>query len=386
MLIFSTCQSFNGITRDPRLSFNSIDIVEVAVNELSLVAQVEVTNPNSFPMPGPNIDWELYIESTPFIRGSVLSLEPINAREIRDLGIPLIINLTDLYASFGNLLDSRETEYYVSLSVTFPVPEFENRRFELELPGNLNLPLPPKISPGEVRLLYKDFSIFELLFDVIVENPNDFPIKFPEVFWDYKVEGVSMTEGNFNEQENIPAGATSSRGIEVSVSYEDIFREVASARNVAEVSSSFSFDVGHNIGAEIDWPLALIHTPEIIFQGITRQSLGRTMVFNFFWEVNNRNNFDLELGEFLYNIDINNRNWAAGRAGNLPRIRANNRTVIPVTVSVSDPPIIAELVDILNRGAPVNYNTTGSMSFLNQIEGLSELQIPVIFLGSTRIR
>ena len=71
---------------------------------------------------------------------------------------------------------------------------------------------------------------------------------------------------------------------------------------------------------------------------------------------------------------------------NLPKIKANGKTLIPLTVSISEAPVVRELVDVINRGTAVSYDCSGSMSLLS---GLPGLDIPDFFLdlqGNTRIR
>ena len=244
----------------------------------------------------------------------------------------------------------------------------------------------PILHSAEVLIENMDFSGLELVFNINVENPNNFPIRFPDINWFYSVEDVQMLRGIFSGSGLIDAGSVEAQSINVSLTYEDIYQVVGSARNVDEVNSIFSFGIETNAGTEISWPISILHEPEISFQGITRQSLGRTMVFVFTWEVNNRNKFDLEMEEFNYNIRINNALWAADKLIDLPKINANSKMSVPVTVSISSDSIIRELVDILNRGTPVNYNNTGYISFLSDEPGLDQFNMPLNFQGSTRIR
>ena len=282
---------------------------------------------------------------------------------------------------------------YISLLVIFLLSgcqstntDSERRASNSEFQGNYLLGELPRLYSAEVQVANKDFSGLELAFNINMENPNTFPVKFPDITWSYSVEGIQMLKGIFSGEGIIPAGAIEAQCINVSLTYEDIFQVVGAARNVVEVNSVFSFDIETNAGTEIPWPIAIIHEPEISFQGITRQSLGRTMVFVFTWEVNNRNDFDLEMEEFNYNISINNTLWAADKLADLPKIKANSKMPVPVTVSVSSDSIIRELVDILNRGAPVDYNNTGTISFLSDEANLGQFDIPLNFQGSTRIR
>ena len=110
------------------------------------------------------------------------------------------------------------------------------------------------------------------------------------------------------------------------------------------------------------------------------------MEFILNWEINNTNSFGFDIGEFNYNFSVNNNAWAQGRIDNPPRVKANGKTAIPLTVAVSAPSIIRELVNVLNQGSPVAYSCTGNMSMLGELPGLEKLELPLNFQGTTRIR
>ena len=244
----------------------------------------------------------------------------------------------------------------------------------------------PRLHSADVIIEHMDFSGLELAFNINLENTNDFPVRFPDINWNYSVEDVQMLRGIYSGTGTIAPGAIEAQSINLNLTYEDIFQVVGATRNIVEVNSVFAFDIETNSGTQISWPLIILQEPEISFQGITRQSLGRTMVFVFSWEVYNRNNFDLEVGEINYNIRINNTLWAADVLENPLKIGANSRMSVPITVTVTSQAIIRELVDILNQGAPVNYNNTGTISFLSDKPGVDQLKVPLSFQGSTRIR
>jgi LEA14-like dessication related protein len=133
--------------------------------------------------------------------------------------------------------------------------------------------------------------------------------------------------------------------------------------------------------------LPILQIPEISFQGISQKSLSLTaMEFVLNWEVNNKNNLAFDIGEFLYDFRVNNSLWAQGRMDDPPRLNANGRTVIPLTVSLNALSVVRELTDVIARGAAVNYSSTGSMSLAGDLPGLDKLELPVNLGGSTRIR
>ena len=96
--------------------------------------------------------------------------------------------------------------------------------------------------------------------------------------------------------------------------------------------------------------------------------------------------FGFDIGEFMYGFSVNNSSWAQGRIDNPPQVKANGVTSIPLTVAISAPALILQLVNIINQGSAVTYRCTGNMSLLPGFPGLDKLELPLDLQGSTRIR
>ena len=94
----------------------------------------------------------------------------------------------------------------------------------------------------------------------------------------------------------------------------------------------------------------------------------------------------MDIGEFIYDFKVNNNQWAKGQMEKPPKIKANGKTAIPLTVSISAVSLVREIADIINRGTAVNYSCTGNMSLLGSLPGLGKLELPLNLQGSTRIR
>ena len=397
VFVFTACQSFNSTIQEPVVSLKSINIAGISVSGVDLIAHVDVENPNGFSVPLPKIDWELFVNAASFIQGTLKDDKSIKGREKATMALPLNIAYDELYRSTTSLIEAKEAAYNIALGVTFPVSALENKVYHLDFTGVLPLPQLPKLSPGQMRVSKIDFAGAELAWDINVENPNGFSIPFPKLNWDYGVSGVSVLKSSLGGAGVIAANAAGAALINVSVPYADVFRVVDSSRSSGEVSSNLSVDIDSSEGyplvllegiknmLEVPGTLPILQKPEVSFQGITRKSLGTTMEFFLNWEVNNRNNFSFDIGGFDYDFMVNNSHWAGGRVENLPRLRANGRTIIPLTIAISTPAIVREVVDIINRGSNIAYNCTGNMSLLGSFPGLDEIELPLDLQGNTRI-
>ena len=394
LFILTACSSFNSLIQEPKLSLNSVDIAGISITGVDLVARVNVENPNGFSIPLPKIDWELFINNASFISGALKKDQSIKSRGKSTIDLPLSITYEGLYNSFKSMIETHEAAYHIDLGITFPIPIIESKVYKLDFSGVIPLPRIPKLSPGQVKISKLDFTGIELACAINVENPNQFDIPFPQINWNYDVNGIPLLKSSVAGAGVIAAGAAGAVLINLGVSYADVFRAAASLRNEGEAKTSLSLDSEIPIPSlsgvknvlDIPGTLPILQKPELSFKGISKKSLGTTMEFILTWELDNRNVFEFDIGEFSYDFRVNNSLWAQGRMNNPPKIKANGKTTIPLTVSISALSLVRELVDIINRGAQVNYSCTGNMSLQGSLPGLEKLELPVNFQGSTRIQ
>ena len=410
MFVLTACQSLDKIVQEPGLSLNSVDIAGISISGVDLVVHVDVENPNGFSIPLPKIDWELFINSSSFIRGGVKSESSLGSRRKSTVDFPVSVTYKGIYNSFASLIETMEAAYQIKLGISFPLPIIASKVYNLDFSGVLPLPRFPKLNAGQIRISKIDFTGIELGCEVKVENPNAFPIPFPTMNWDYGINGVPVLKSRIAGAGEIAAGAAGAVLIGVGVAYEDILKAVGSLRNAGEAKTNLSLgmdseglssmlpalgDAARNAAAGIlDIPgvIPILRKPEVSFQGITRKAssglLASLTSFEFVlnWEVTNPNNFAMGIGEFIYDFRVNNSSWAQGRIDKLPRLNANGKAVIPLTVSVSALSLVRELADIISRGTSVTYNCGGNMSFTSEFPGLDKLDFPLNLQGSTRIQ
>jgi LEA14-like dessication related protein len=394
-LALTTCQTLSSIIQEPKLSLRSVDIANITLNGIDLITHIDVENPNSFTLPTPKIDWAIAINNNPFTKGIFTSDKSIKGQEKVTMDLPLNISYEGLYKSFKSLIDLKEAAYNLALGVSFPIPLLENKVFPLNYSGKIPLLQLPKLLSGSVRIAKMDYSGLTLACAANIENPNTFPIPLPKMDWDYSVSGKSVLKSSNTKAGQIAAGSAGAANFEISVAYADIFNVIDSLKNATEAKSSLlmgaDFSLPDAFGEvkdtlNIPGTIPIPQMPAIAFQGITKKSLGRIMEFDLAWEVDNKNTFAFDMDNFAYDFMVNNSQWAKGQINNPPKVKASGKTLIPLTVSVSSTQIVAELVDIINRGSSVNYVCSGSASLISDLPGLSIPDYLLDLQGSTRIR
>jgi len=191
-LSFISCQSFDSAIREPRVSLNSVDIAQINLNGVNLIAQVDVRNPNRFPIPMPKIDWELFLNSAPFINGVLSNNNSIRGMETVTLNVPISFTYDGIYRSLASVLNDKEAAYNINLGISFPIPVIENIVYNLDFNGSLPIPQLPRLTSASVNVAGFDYSGIVLASVVNIENPNVFPISLLDIDWNFGLGGVSV--------------------------------------------------------------------------------------------------------------------------------------------------------------------------------------------------
>jgi LEA14-like dessication related protein len=395
-LALTTCQSISSIIQEPKLSLKSVDIANINLSGIDLITHIDIENPNSFALPTPKIDWAVAINTNPFINGIFSGGKSINPREKVTVDFPINIPYDALYKTFTSLANNnKEAAYSIALGLSFPLPVLENKVFPFNFSGQIPLPQLPKLLSGTVGVAKMDFSGLTLACVANIENPNNFPIPLPKMNWDYNVSGKSLLKSSSTKAGQIAASSAGAANFEINIAYADIFSVMDSLKNATEVKGNLLLGADFSMPSVFDETkntlnipatIPILQMPAIAFQGITRKSLGRTMEFDLALEVDNKNNFAFNLDNFLYDFKVNNSQWAQGQISNPPKVKASGKTLIPLTVSVSSTQIVAEIVDIINRGSSINYVCSGSTNFISDLPGLNIQNYLLDLQGSTRIR
>ncbi|MCL2602445.1 MAG: LEA type 2 family protein, partial [Treponema sp.] len=403
------CQSYDTEVIEPHVSIHSVDVARINFSDVDLIVNVDIQNPNRFTIPLPNIDWELFIDTAnadvaPFMQGNFPDGKSLAGRKKTTLPVPVHLTFEDVYDAFASLVYAGEVVYNIALDVSFLLPIIGEKVFNLDVSGELSLPQIPEVSFNQMNISRLDFQGTDVLLDVNVTNTNSFPIAFPDINWNYIVNGVPVIASSFSGagQGNIAAGATAHANIAITLTHANIAKAGSAIHASGEVPGSFS--LGVNL-AETGLPAAvqaaaatrsvltvpaavpMLQLPEISFGGITRRALGlMRLEFSLSITVENRNSFAFDIDELNYEVRVNGHLWLESSADEPLRVAANSKLVIPMNVVITTPVMVEELVTALSRGSTVSYALTGNMNLQPEESlGLEKIDVPLNIRGSSRI-
>jgi len=248
LLTFTTCETLSsmGLMQEPVVSLNSVDLTNISLNGVQLLAKVQIENPNSIEIPFPQTDWELFVNANSFISGTIRNNERIRARGSTVVEVPVYLDYLGIFNSFTSLFGNRQFDYKTAFALTFNLPVLGEKVMNLAHDGTIPLPQLPQINTPSMRISSSNITRTEILVTINVVNPNIFPIPSPRITYDYQINRNSFIRGNVESDEPLAASSVTPITIPLTVNYADLFRSFASLLLAREAASLFvvSLDPG----------------------------------------------------------------------------------------------------------------------------------------------
>ena len=391
---FTTCASLASLFQEPKVSLNSVELAEINFTGIKLLCKVNVNNPNPIGIPVPDIDWELFVNANSFVSGQIKAGQSIQSRRTTVVEVPVSFDYREIFQTFVSLKDNKQAGYKIALDVKFSLPVLGDKVWNFDYEGVFPVLQMPKFSAPSFKIDHLDFTKAELLFTVNVENPNPFDIPSPKMAYDYFVNNNSFIKSSVELTAPIAAAAVTAVPIRLTVNYTDLYKTFQSLLNTGEVPGLLSLNTNFNIPAfsneprRVDIPgsLPLLKMPSLSFGGIKVKNISLSKIdFEASWDVENKNTFAMDLKDLSYNLKINNSQWASGKAPGTPKIAANKKTSVPVEFSISSLSMIKDITEMITKGTNVSYVSEGNMRLGMGLAGLSDLNSPFNFSGTTKL-
>jgi LEA14-like dessication related protein len=252
----------------------------------------------------------------------------------------------------------------------------------------------PRLSIRSMDITGINFTGFDMLCKVNVENPNPIDIPFPEIDWDFFVNTNSFLKGVVKNDNVIKSQRTTVVDIPLRMTYADLFNTVMSLKDSKEADYLFSMGIQFALPLLRNkvWRLEhagtfpVLRVPALSFKGLVvkNMSLGK-LDFELYWEVENRNGFAMDVKELAYSLAVNNSRWITGNVPGAPRLQPDQKTLIPLRFSLNNLAMVQDISAIISKGADVVYDCGGNMRIGGGLPGLGDFTIPYNLSGTTKL-
>jgi LEA14-like dessication related protein len=226
-LAFTTCSTLSNIVSEPQVAFDKVSLKKISFDGVDLVAHLNVANSNSFTIPFPRIDWNLFVADSAFVNGVISNDTKLAANSTTPVEVPFNVPYKGLYETITNLLDADEAPYKLATDVTFDIPVIGQKTLSHDFTGSLPMLKAPDVSFGGVKVNSLSLTKAELTASWAIENKNAFPISLDNLAYNLAINGTQWASGSAPQKLSMAARKTTQIPVTVSVSAVSLVTQIA---------------------------------------------------------------------------------------------------------------------------------------------------------------
>jgi len=214
ILCITGCQSLEHFFQKPTVTFNTIKIKDMSLNEATAVFYFDVNNPNPVGSTLSRLTYDLAVNQKSIASGTADKGLQIPAKGIKTVGLPVLINYFDIVDSITDLIEKKEIAY--DLTGTFNFMGFD---LPYEASGNFPLPELPGIMVKEISIDNFSWAGAALNFVLELENNNAFNVDLKQLEYNISMGGKSMISSKSKKGTSIPQNGKATMDIPLDANF-----------------------------------------------------------------------------------------------------------------------------------------------------------------------
>lgn len=191
IFLFIGCNTLRDLAnvQKPSVRYSSTSIQDISFQDVTLLFDFEVNNPNSFGVSADQYQYEFFINGNEFVSGVQNERFRIENNSTTTIQIPVSLTFSEVFNTIGSLIRQDSLAYRLSTEVLFDVAGIGQQRVPVSAQGHLPIPKLPSIELSSFNV--KEFSLSgaEMVAAFRVENPNNFGVSFANTFYNLEVNG-----------------------------------------------------------------------------------------------------------------------------------------------------------------------------------------------------
>jgi len=241
MLSFYSCSTLNTIlnqmnVQKPTVEITNAKISNLSFNDLDLLFDIQINNPNSVGINLAGFDYELLINKNSFISGNQPDKLEIAAKNQNTIQLPVKLKFVDIYNTFADLKKNNDSKYQIKCGLNFNLPVLGETRIPISKNGDIPLLKLPSISFNSVKLNNIDLTGASLILDVKFRNPNSFSMLIDQMNYNFQVNGKNWLSGTANQKTSTNKNGESIIQIPVSLDFlqmgSSLFQLISGGKNL----------------------------------------------------------------------------------------------------------------------------------------------------------
>ncbi len=235
----------------PEVVLRSLRIDDLSLQELTLVADITVRNPNNFGVSLAGLDYELAVGQHPLVRGRKDEPLRVGAGGKTDVSLPFSFTFADVRRALGSLAGRDSAEYVINLGFAFELPVVGKIRVPFTHRGRIPVLRVPEVRLAGIRLKSLSLTSAQFGLRVAVENPNALEFVVNRLQYSLDVAGVKWVTGTAEQVGRVPSHGPGEVELPVTV---NLLRLGEGVRDVLTGRRSFPYQLRGEISLGTDLP------------------------------------------------------------------------------------------------------------------------------------
>jgi len=221
----STLQELANIQK-PEVSVDTFRISGLNFNQLDLLFDLGIENPNPLAITLAGLTYELYLNDQSFVKGTADSTQVIAAKAKSQLEIPVSLNFKDIYQTYQSLKNQDSSDYRMQIGLTFDLPVIGRTTLPISKEGQVPLIKFPSVKVNSLKLKNLNLTSASLELDITLENPNSINLILDQFDYQLRINQKNWIAGDQSQPQKISAKASQSLKIPFSLNFLEIGQTV----------------------------------------------------------------------------------------------------------------------------------------------------------------
>jgi len=161
----------------PSAKLAGVSLTDIDLQSVTIVFNVELTNPNASALPLANVDYELSSQGNSFFTGEAPLQGEVPARGTKSVSLPARIAYAQLLTALANVKLGSVLPYKAQLGLSVNVPILGKLRLPVSREGNLPVPAAPGVELAGVKWDKLTLDNAGGVFTLHLTNRNQFPLE-----------------------------------------------------------------------------------------------------------------------------------------------------------------------------------------------------------------
>ncbi len=193
MLFINSCTTLGELGRsvinEPSVSYKSMKFNEMNFDQVGLLFDFEISNPNAIGIKATGFDYSFAIDGNEFLTGRNANGFEIAGRSTSPMQIPVSLGFNEILKTGSSIIRNDSISYTIQSSIQFDVPVLGIVNVPVESSGQLPVPRLPTVSVEGFSIKNISISGAELLLRLKWFNPNSFGITLGNLNYNLDVQG-----------------------------------------------------------------------------------------------------------------------------------------------------------------------------------------------------